>query len=81
MSPNRITQLTTKEKIEQRLEQIRFEKNHVPKIDFNLKLDRYHIDDNCLHCKSEALKDFTFDYKNVQKNSFIPTRKLSLKKK
>ena len=40
--------------------QIRKEQKRVPAIDFSLRLDAYHTNDNCLHCKRGVLESYLY---------------------
>ena len=47
-------------KIKQRLFEIKRNQKKMPRIDFNLRLDAYHADDRCLHCRKNPLGEFMF---------------------
>lgn len=52
--------------IRKRMFQIKKNQKKAPIIDFSLKLDAYHTNDNCLHCKKGALNHYIFNNLELQ---------------
>lgn len=44
--------------------EIKKNQKKMPQIDFGLKLDAYHKDENCLHCKKGVLNEFMYSSKH-----------------
>ena len=52
--------------IRRRLIQIKVKQKKMPEIDFQLKLDAYHTNDNCLHCRKGVLRKYMYTNKYEQ---------------
>ena len=46
--------------IKKRLFEIKKNQKKIPIIDFGLRLDAYHVDDNCLHCRKGIFNNHIF---------------------